>query len=65
MIYIDLLEIKTTDDLCRRMLKAIISVENQAGKLEKLVKSLSRLRPTISLDSFSGQPTVFLDPRIS
>ncbi len=50
MIYIDLLEIKTTDDLCRRMLKAIISVENQAGKLEKLVKSLSRLRPTISLD---------------
>jgi uncharacterized protein len=65
LVYVDLLEIKTTDDLCRRLLKAIISFENQAGKLEKLIKSLSRLRPTISLDSFTGQPTVSLDPRIS
>ena len=65
LVYVDLLEIKTTDDLCRRMIKAIIAVENHAGKLEKLIKSLSRLRPTISLDPFTGQPTITLDPRIS
>lgn len=61
LLYIDLLEIKTADDLCKRMAKAIISLENQAGFLEKILKMLAQLKPVISVDPLTGQPSVSLD----
>ncbi len=65
MVYVDLLEIKTADDLARRLVKAIISAEGQAGMLERIMKTLARLRPSVSVDPFSGQPTVSLDARVA
>lgn len=64
MLYIDLLEIKTVDDLCRRMVKAIIQLEQQAGLLERVLKSLAQLRPVISFDPLTGQPSVSLDASV-
>lgn len=64
MLYIDLLEIKTVDDLCRRMVKAIISLEQQTGLLERVIKSLAQLRPVISFDPLTGQPSVSLDASV-
>lgn len=64
MLYVDLLEIKTSDALCRRFAKAIISLEHQAGFLDKILKKLSQLRPTISLDPLTGQPVVSIDPAV-
>lgn len=61
MFYVDLLEIKTTDDLCKRIVTAIISLERQAGFLEKILQTLSQLRPVISLDPMTGEPSVTLD----
>ncbi|NCC53108.1 MAG: hypothetical protein EOM20_18105 [Spartobacteria bacterium] len=61
MLYVDLLEIKTADDLCKRMVKALISMEQQAGLLEKILKNLAQLRPVISIDPLTGQPTVSVD----
>jgi hypothetical protein len=61
MLYIDLLEIKAIDDLCKRMLKALITMERQAGLLERILKSLTQLRPVISIDPLTGQPAVSLD----
>ena len=61
MLYVDLLEIKTADDLCKRMVKALISMEQQAGLLERVLKSLSHLRPVISVDPLTGQPSVSMD----
>jgi len=65
MVYVDLLEIKTADDFAKRMIKAIISTEDQAGMMEKLLKTLARLRPSVSVDPFTGQPSVSLDPRVT
>lgn len=65
MLYVDLLEIKTTDDLCKRIVKAVISLEQQMGLLEKIVKTLAQLRPTVSIDPLSGQPTISLDASVS
>lgn len=65
MVYVDLLEIKTADDLAKRMIKAIVSAEAQAGMLEKILKTLAQLRPTVSVDPFTGQPSVSLDPRVT
>jgi uncharacterized protein len=64
MLYVDLLEIKTADDLCKRMVKALISMEQQAGLLEKILKTLAQLRPVVSIDPLSGQPTVSVDAGI-
>ncbi len=65
MLYVDLLEIKTADDLCKRMLKALISMEQRAGLLEKILASLVQLRPVISLDPLTGHPTVSLDAAVT
>ena len=64
MLYIDLLEIKTADDLCKRMVKALISKEQQGGWLERILKSLAQLRPVVSVDPLSGQPTVSVDAAV-
>lgn len=61
MLYVDLLEIKTADDLCKRMVKSLISMEQQAGLLERVLKSLSQLRPVVSVDPLTGQPSVSVD----
>lgn len=61
ILYIDLLEIKDVDDLCKRMLKAIISFEKQAGFLEKIFRALTQLRPTMSIDPLTGEPSITLE----
>lgn len=58
MLYVDLLEVKTADDLCKRIVRALFSVERQAGFLERVFKALAQLRPVVSVDPFTGQPSV-------
>ncbi len=65
VIYIDLLEVKTTDDLCRRMIKAIARAESHDTFLSRLLKGLASLRPSLSLDPISGQPCISLDNRVT
>ena len=61
ILYIDLLEIKDTDDLCKRMVKAIISLEQKSGFLDKILRTLAQLRPVISIDPLTGDPSISLD----
>ena len=60
--YVDLLEIKTVTGLCQRLAKALISFEQQAGFLEKILKNLSQFKPTIGFDALTGTPTISIDP---
>lgn len=64
ILYIDLLEIKTVDYLCKRMVKAVIFLEQRSGLLEKILKSLAQLRPVVSIDPLTGQPSVSLDASV-
>lgn len=65
ILYIDLLEAKDTDDLCKRMVKAIISLEQQSGFLDKILRALTQLRPTVSVDPLTGEPSISLDAAVS
>lgn len=65
LVYIDLLEVKTTDDLCRRMVKAVVRAENRESFLSRALKNLAALRPSLSLDPVSGQPCLSLDSRVT
>lgn len=64
MLYIDLMEIKTAEDLCKRILSALISLERRAGFWKKILGSLAQLRPVISLDPITGQPHLSIDAGI-
>ena len=64
ILNIDLLGIKSADDLCKRFARAIIAMEHASGPLEKALTGFSRLRPKITFDPLSGQPGISFDPAV-
>lgn len=63
LISVDLMEVKSLDDLCRRMLRSIMSVKWNAGIIQKIIGFISALRPQIGIDSMTGLPTLTIDQR--
>lgn len=61
LLYVDLMGIKSADALCRRILRGVVTFEQGAGWLDKVVRMLSHLRPSISTDPITGMPTVSFD----
>jgi uncharacterized protein len=64
LLYVDLLGIKSIDALCRRILRAIVVLEQRSGWFEKIIKSLAYLRPSISVDPITSLPTVSFDASV-
>jgi len=64
LLYIDLLEVKSIGDMCRRMITSIVRMERKASFQRKLMNTLSHLRPSLSIDPVTGFPTVSLDSKI-
>lgn len=63
-LYIDLLEIKTVEDMCRRIIRALITFEKKTGFIEKLYKSLAQFKPSITLDPLTGSPSLSIEPSV-
>ncbi|MBF0198238.1 MAG: ATP-binding protein [Planctomycetes bacterium] len=62
-IHIDLMGIKSEDDLCRRIIKGIISYHKKSdSSLLKILKHFSSLRPSIGIDPMSNLPSIGLSP---
>jgi uncharacterized protein len=62
-VHIDLMGIKSEDDLCRRIVKAIISYNSKSSvMLTKVLKAFASLRPSIGIDPMSGSPSIGLAP---
>ena len=64
VLYIDTLEIKTIEDFCRRIINSIVSLEKKSGILEKVLQTLSDLRPSMTFDPFTGIPTFSIDASV-
>jgi len=64
MIYVDLLEVKSSDDFVKRIVTAIIAMENSAGFADKIFRKFSHLRPVASIDPITGLPTITLDSSV-
>jgi hypothetical protein len=64
LLYIDIMEIKTVEDLCRRIINALASMEQKSGLMEKLFRSLAHLKPTMTLDPVTGTPGLSIDASI-
>ena len=63
-LYMDLLGIKSADALCKRMLRAIVTLEKKASWTTKMIKTLSHLRPTITTDPVTSMPIVSFDASV-
>jgi hypothetical protein len=61
LLYVDLLGIKSIDALCRRILRAIVLLQKKSSWMEKMIKSLAYLKPTISVDPITSMPTISFD----
>ncbi len=61
LLYIDLLAVKTIDDVCRRLANGMLSMERKEGFLEKIMGKLVLLRPQLTMDPISGQPSLSFD----
>ena len=64
LLYVDLLGIKSIDTLCRRILRAIVVQEQKTGWFDKIMKTLSYLRPSISIDPITSMPIVSFDASV-
>ncbi len=64
LLYVDLLGIKSIDALCKRILRAIVVLEQKAGFFDKIIKTLSYLRPSISVDPITLMPTITFDASV-
>ncbi len=60
LLYIDLMETKTPADVCRRILTALVRAERSAGFHQRILRALSHLRPSLSLDPVTGLPSISL-----
>lgn len=60
-LYIDITQVKTVNALISRITNSLVSLEKQAGLFEKLVKVVSHLRPSLSIDSLTGSPSISFD----
>ena len=61
ILYVDLMNIRTIADFCNRVAFGASRLGKGDSFLQKTLKFLSRLRPTLGLDAQSGLPTVTVD----
>lgn len=63
IVYVDLLEVKTVEDIHKRMLNGIAKAK--AGSLlQSIVKKAAALRPKITFDPISGMPSISIDTSV-
>ena len=64
LIYVDLLEAKSSDDFLKRVVMAIVSMEKSARFFEQIFQKLAHMRPIASVDPLTGLPTLTLDAAV-
>ena len=61
-VFVDLMAVKTLEDLTHRLGQAILRAEKKQNRLLAITKHLASLRPSISIDSTTGTPSVTFGP---
>jgi hypothetical protein len=61
IIYIDLLEVRTVEDVNKRILNGIVKATGSRNLLQNIIKSVAALRPVVSFDPITATPSVSID----
>jgi AAA+ ATPase superfamily predicted ATPase len=59
--YIDLLEVKTVEDVHKRVLNGMARAKGGGNLLQNILKSAAALRPVITFDPITGLPSISID----
>lgn len=65
LLLVDLLALRSAEELCSRMIKQLIILESSDRFLGGLVRFFTHLRPQISMDPLTNLPTVIFDKGVS
>ena len=63
MLYVDLLNVRTTADVCNRAATAAAAMGSSTSFADRALRFIGRLRPTFSVDPQTGSPVVSVDAR--
>ena len=63
-IYVDLMEVKSEDDLFQRLARAVLATKYKKSIFNLLTKTLASLRPQIGIDPITQLPTLSIDNKI-
>jgi uncharacterized protein len=58
IVYIDLLEVRTVEDVHKRVLSGILKAEGGASFLQTILKTMAHLRPVIAFNPTTGSPSL-------
>ena len=61
-VFVDLMALKDLEDLTHRLGQAILTSETQQSRVMSLMRSLSSLRPSMTVDSTTGSPSITFAP---
>lgn len=61
-VFVDLMALKDVEDLTHRIGQAILTSETKQSRVLSLMRSLSTLRPSMTIDSTSGSPSITFAP---
>lgn len=61
LVYVDLLEVRTIEDVHKRMLNGIVRAQDNGNFVQTILKSMANLRPTISFNPMTGKPSISID----
>ncbi|CAB5116541.1 hypothetical protein D3OALGA1CA_2297 [Olavius algarvensis associated proteobacterium Delta 3] len=64
MVWIDLLGSKTSDDVLKRILTAVMSIETGSGFLDTILRKLSHMKPVVGVDPITGLLTLSVDAAV-
>ncbi len=61
LVYVDLLGVRSLDDFCRKTTSAIMALDKRKSFLSSLVDLLKNIRPTLTFDPVTANPTLSVD----
>jgi uncharacterized protein len=64
IVYIDLLEVRTVEDINKRVLNGIAKANANQNLLQNIIKNVSALRPVISFDPITSSPSISIDTTV-
>lgn len=65
LLYIDLYYIRSLADFCQRVLNGVADVKDKEPFLKRAMELVSRLRPTLGIDTKDGTPVISIDERLA
>ncbi len=60
LLHFDLMLVKSVEDVCGRLVDGLSKAALSVGTFEKVIKSLAHLRPTVSVNPSTGEPSLSL-----